>query len=73
MLPGQDTIFISLPYGDGANNTDIIETAANNGYSGIRTSVWNSFSPDSINMFALPSIPVLSDTRINIIEDFLNP
>jgi peptidoglycan/xylan/chitin deacetylase (PgdA/CDA1 family) len=72
-VTGQDTIFLSLPYGDGANNTDIIETAASNGYSGIRTSVWNSFSPDSINMFALPSIPVLSDTRINIIENFLNP
>ena len=72
-VTGQDTIFLSLPYGDGANNTDIIETAASSGYSGIRTSVWNSFSPDSINLFALPSIPVLSDSKINIIEYYLNP
>ena len=69
----QDTIFLSLPYGDGANNADIIETAASNGYSGIRTSVWNSFSPDSMNLFSLPSIPVLSGTKINIIENYLNP
>ena len=70
---GQDTIFLSLPYGDGANNQDIIETASSNGYGGIRTSVWNSFSPDSMNLFSLPGIPVLSDTKINIIENFLNP
>ncbi len=72
-ITGQDTIFLSLPYGNGANNQDIIETAASNGYGGIRTSVWNSFSPDSMNLFSLPSIPVLSDTKINIIENFLNP
>jgi peptidoglycan/xylan/chitin deacetylase (PgdA/CDA1 family) len=72
-VTGQDTIFLSLPYGDGANNADIIETAASNGYNGIRTSVWNSFSPDSMNLFSLPSIPVLSGTTINIIENYLNP
>jgi hypothetical protein len=71
-ITGQDTIFMSLPYGNGANNADIIGSAASNGYTGIRTSVWNSFSPDSMNLFSLPSIPVLSDTKINIIENFLN-
>jgi peptidoglycan/xylan/chitin deacetylase (PgdA/CDA1 family) len=72
-VTGQDTTFLSLPYGDGANNADIIESAAGNGYTGIRTSVWNSFSPDSMNLFSLPSLPVLSNTKINIIENYLNP
>jgi hypothetical protein len=26
-----------------------------------------------MNLFSLPSIPVLSGTRINIIENYLNP
>jgi len=70
-ITGQTGIFLSLPYGDGANNNDIINTAKENGYSGIRTSVWDSFAVDKMNLFSLPSIPVLSGTSINIIENYL--
>jgi peptidoglycan/xylan/chitin deacetylase (PgdA/CDA1 family) len=70
-VTGQEQIFMSLPYGDGAYNADIIGTAQNLGYSGIRTSVWNSCSPEYMNLFALPSIPILSDSDIRIIENYL--
>lgn len=70
-VTGQTDIFLSLPYGDGAYNIDIIHAAVRNGYSGIRTSVWNSFSIDEMNIYALPSIPILSYTPIaHIIEYF---
>lgn len=72
-ITGQSSIFLSLPYGDGANNEDIINKAIETGYKGIRTSVWDSFSPYNFNLYSLPSIPVLSGTHINIIEDYLNP
>ena len=71
-ITGQTGIFLSLPFGDGANNQDIINTAVENGYLGIRTSIWNSFPVNKMNLFALPSIPVLSNTSINIIENYLN-
>ena len=71
-ITGQTGIFLSLPFGDGANNQDIINTAVENGYLGIRTSIWNSFPVDKMNLFVLPSIPVLSDTSIDIIENYLN-
>ena len=72
-ITGQSNIFLSLPYGDGANNQDIITKAIETGYKGIRTSVWDSFSPYNFNLYSLPSIPVLSGTHINIIENYLNP
>ncbi len=70
-ITGQTDIFLSLPYGDGVDNQDIINTAIANGYKGIRTSVWNSFTIDKMNLFSLPSIPVLSDSPIESIEDYL--
>lgn len=71
-VTGQSDIFLSLPFGDGAYNSDIIQAAVRNGYSGIRTSVWNSFSAGEMNIFALPSIPVLSDTPIELIGEYFD-
>ena len=71
-VTGQPDIFISLPYGDGANNQDIINVAMETGYLGIRTSRWDSFTIEEMNLFALPSIPVLSDSSIDIIENYLS-
>ncbi|HUH58429.1 MAG TPA: polysaccharide deacetylase family protein, partial [Pseudomonadales bacterium] len=68
----QPDVFLALPYGDGAYNQDIINSAAENGYKGIRTSVWNSFTVDEMNLFALPSIPILSDSSIDIIEYYFD-
>jgi len=71
-VTGQTNIFLSLPFGDGANNSDIIQTAMKNGYKGIRTSVWNSLTVEDLNLFSIPSLPVLSATSINIIKNYLN-
>jgi len=71
-VTGQTNIFLSLPYGDGANNQDIISTAKENGYLGIRTSIWNSFAIEQIDLFALPSFPVLSGTSIEMIDNYFN-
>lgn len=71
-VTGQSGIFLSLPFGDGAYNRDIIQAAVRNGYSGIRTSVWNSFSIREMNIFALPSIPVLSETPIELIGEYFD-
>jgi peptidoglycan/xylan/chitin deacetylase (PgdA/CDA1 family) len=71
-ITGQTNIFLSLPFGDGAYNDDIISTAIYYGYKGIRTSVYNSFTADEIDLFALPGISILSHYSIDIIEDFLN-
>ncbi len=70
-ITGQSDIYLSLPYGDGANNQEIISVAKANGYSGIRTSMWDSFDPEKMNIYALPSIPILSDSPIEMIEDYL--
>lgn len=69
---GQTNIFLSLPFGDGAYNNDIINTAKYCGYKGIRTSIYNSFTADELDLFALPGVPVLSDSSIDIIETYLN-
>jgi peptidoglycan/xylan/chitin deacetylase (PgdA/CDA1 family) len=71
-ITGQSNIFLSLPFGDGANNEDIITKAIESGYKGIRTTIWDSFTIDKMNLFALPSIPILSGTSIDIIENYLN-
>lgn len=71
-ITGQTDIFLALPFGDGAYNEDIIQTARNNGYKGIRTSIWNSFTVDEMNLFALPGIPILSESAIRGIEDYFD-
>lgn len=70
-ITGQSDIFLALPYGDGANNVDIINMAIFCGYKGIRTSIYNSFAPEEMNLFVLPSISILSLDSIQIIENFL--
>lgn len=71
-ISAQPDIFLALPYGDGAYNQDIINSAVENGYKGIRTSVWNSFTVGEVDLFALPSIPILSDSSIDIIEYYFD-
>jgi peptidoglycan/xylan/chitin deacetylase (PgdA/CDA1 family) len=71
-ITGQPTMFLALPYGDGANNQDIINVAQENSYDGIRTSAWDSFVPGTMDIYVLPSIPVLSDTPIESIENYFN-
>lgn len=71
-VTGQTDIFLSLPFGDGAYNSDIIQAAVSKGYAGIRTSVWNSFSIGEMNIYALPSIPILSGTSIELTGEYFD-
>lgn len=71
-VTGQPTMWLALPYGDGANDSLIIQTAKNYGYSGIRTSVYGSFQISSMNLFVLPSLPILSTTNISDVKNYLN-
>lgn len=68
--PGKVTI-LSLPYGDGAGDQDIISAAERNGYKYIRTSVWSAVDNPDINFFAIPAFPVLNTTKSEIIGSYL--
>ncbi len=69
-VPGLVDIF-SLPYGDGAGNTDIIQAAQRNGYKFIRTSVWGTMETSDIDLYVIPSLPVLDSTESELIGEYL--
>lgn len=66
----QSSLFLALPYGDGAGDSTIIATAKNKGYDGIRTSVRASIAEDNIDLFNLPSVAIISTTKINTLENY---
>jgi len=69
-VPGSVTI-LSLPYGDGAGDPEIIAAAQRNGYKFIRTSVWGAIDNSGINLFAIPSLPILDSTESQLIGTYL--
>lgn len=71
-VTSQEKLFFSLPFGNGANNLQIINTAKKFGYNGIRTSIWNSFSESDLEIWAIPSLPILDFTDIKIIDDYFD-
>ena len=70
-IPGSVTI-LSLPFGNGAGDPDIIAGALRNGYKFIRTSEWGALDPVTANKLRIPSLPLLSDTNIGIISTYLD-
>ena len=68
--PGSVKI-LSLPYGDGAGDTGIIGAAQRNGYNFIRTSVWRAIENSSLNLFIIPSLPMLDSTESELIGTYL--
>lgn len=62
---------LSLPFGDGAGDPDITAGAEKNGYTFIRTSEWGAVEIGSANLLRIPSLPVLDDTSIDIISNYL--
>ena len=70
-VPGEVT-GLSLPFGDGAGDPDIISGAKRNGYKYIRTSKWEVISNPAINLYAVPSLPILDTTRSELIGYYLN-
>ena len=62
---------LALPYGNGAGDADIIAAARRNGYSFIRTSIWGAFQASEIDLYILPSLPMLNESDSEIIGEFL--
>jgi peptidoglycan/xylan/chitin deacetylase (PgdA/CDA1 family) len=63
---------LSLPFGDGAGDADIITATKRNGYKYIRTSVWGAIVNPTVNLFEIPSLPMLDTTNPDQIEYYLN-
>lgn len=62
---------LSLPFGDGAGDADIIAGVQRNGYSYIRTSEYGAEETSAINLLRLPSLPILDDSESDIIGTYL--
>jgi peptidoglycan/xylan/chitin deacetylase (PgdA/CDA1 family) len=67
---GEVTV-LSLPFGDGAGDPDIIAGAMNNGYRFIRTSEWGAIEIGSVDLMRIPSLPILNDTPSDFIGEYL--
>lgn len=68
--PGEVDIF-SLPYGNGAGDTEIIAAAQRNGYNFIRTSIWSAIDETNLDMMVIPSLPMLDSTEPDLIGYYL--
>lgn len=62
---------LSLPYGDGAGDPEIIAAAQRNGYKFIRTSTWAVIENREQNLFMIPSLPILDTTQSELIGYYL--
>ena len=65
------TVF-ALPFGDGAGDPDIIAAAKRNGYSFIRTSVNGAIDNPGLDLYNIPSLPMLDVTTQDEIGYYLN-
>jgi peptidoglycan/xylan/chitin deacetylase (PgdA/CDA1 family) len=70
VIPGTVKV-LALPYGNGAGNEEIISAAGRNGYSCIRTSRWNAIDTRDVDLFNLPSLPMLNESKPEIIGTYL--
>jgi len=64
---------LSLPYGDGAGDEEILSAAARNGYKLVRTSRWGNITEaSSLDLLDIPSLPVLDTTTVRFIQYYLD-
>lgn len=70
-IPHNVTV-LALPYGDGAGDSVIIAAAERNGYRMVRTSIYGAIKDASVNLFILPSLPILNDTKCETIGGYLS-
>jgi biofilm PGA synthesis lipoprotein PgaB len=63
---------LSLPYGDGAGDPEILAAVNRNGYKFVRTSKWGNI-PDAseLDLLNIPSLPVLDTTTVRFIKYYL--
>jgi DNA-binding winged helix-turn-helix (wHTH) protein len=62
---------LSLPYGDGEGNEEIITAVKRNGYKFVRTSRWGAIENAPVNLFELPGFPMLDTTRSSVVKSYL--
>jgi peptidoglycan/xylan/chitin deacetylase (PgdA/CDA1 family) len=62
---------LSLPYGDGAGDAEIIDAAKRNGYNYIRTSIWGAIENADQDLYIIPSLPMLDSTEPELIGYYL--
>jgi len=63
---------LALPFGDGAGDPDIIAAARRSGYSFIRTSTYGVIDNPNLDLFSIPSLPMLDQTDQVEIGYYLN-
>ena len=61
----------SLPFGDGAGDSQIISAVQRNGYSFIRTSIHEAIKNPAINLFQIPAVTILNNTQSDEIGYYL--
>jgi len=69
-VPGFVTV-LALPFGDGAGDSEIIAAAQRNGYKFIRTSKWGAIENSDLDLFYIPSLPMLDTTESELIGSYL--
>lgn len=62
---------LALPFGDGAGDEDIIASALRHGYRFIRTSERNITGTPATDLWRLPALPLLDDTKPELIGGYL--
>jgi peptidoglycan/xylan/chitin deacetylase (PgdA/CDA1 family) len=63
---------LSLPFGDGAGDIDLITAIKRNGYKFIRTSFWGAIENPAMSLYSIPSIPMLDAADPDQIGYYLN-
>jgi peptidoglycan/xylan/chitin deacetylase (PgdA/CDA1 family) len=71
LLTPNDVKGLALPFGDGAGDSEIIAAAQRNGYSFVRTSVHSAIKDPDIDLFSIPSVPILNNTLVEEIGYYL--
>ena len=71
LLTPDDVNCFSLPFGDGAGDSEIISAVQRNGYSYIRTSIHEAIKDPAINLFEIPAVAILDKTQNDEIGYYL--
>jgi peptidoglycan/xylan/chitin deacetylase (PgdA/CDA1 family) len=69
---GENVTALSLPYGDGEGDEEIITAVKRNGYKFIRTSHWGAIEKAPVNLFTLPGFPMLDTTKSAVVKTYLD-
>jgi hypothetical protein len=69
---GQTVTTLSLPFGDGEGDVEIITAVKRNGYKCIRTSRWAAIESCPVDLFILPGLPILDSTESEFIGSYFD-